>query len=166
MLQRHFEDVADMFIAERIEDDSPLPAVSHQMGVSEDPQLMGDCGHGHVECGADIAYAHLPGVECQEYSYSRAVREYAEEVGKIVKDFRRRHGLPCGGHAFAVYFKHIAAFVAQNWPLLVFTRIATSTTTAATANIEAMIPIAPAESGNASMTNDIAISRAARKTAA
>src|SRR5574344_465027 len=136
------------------------------MGIPEDPELMGHGGHGHAKGRTDVADAHLPLVQGEQYPDAGGIPEDLEEIGKLGGRAVLREAF----HGFGdPLFMDPVALAAQVFVghqiFLIFTNITRRTTMAAMTTTPETSESVSIRSGISTMAEDSTSSSAAKITA-
>ena len=84
MLHALAQDGADVAVGQGVKDLLALPAVAHQLGLLQGPELVGDGRLAHVQKLGDVTHAHLRRKEDIEDLDAGGVGEELEELRQVI----------------------------------------------------------------------------------
>ena len=85
MIHTLFKDGAYMVIRQRIEYRPAVTAELDELCLLQNPELVRDGGHAHIQKRCNIAYAHFAFKKHIKYLYSCAVSENLVKLRKVIK---------------------------------------------------------------------------------
>jgi hypothetical protein len=108
------KDRSHMLVLQGIVDHLSIPAVLHQPGLPEGPQLVGNGGLAHAQKGGNVADAHFGPQKGADDFNPGGIAENLKQVRQIQQKFIIGHCFPDFGYHFLVDDITLTAFSFYN----------------------------------------------------